>query len=248
MGRLAKLHQRRDWRNRSWESLVNYANSTSDVGSVHSQEKTFRKMLLECMNWLGGEDEDIEECNDMKNASSVSDLAAHHRPNIRQVLVWLSAPQQWRDVARRAAKFLEQYGTGIRMSIHANSEFTKENDDPLMFKWPEAGISVIGPVCKFILDQIALHDMSDATLSEAVPIGLCERSGCGRLFMVTRARRRRFCGDRCRSGAYQSGLPRAQRRETVRKYRANLRQMQRSKPIRFPKRKQDKHATYSRPR
>jgi hypothetical protein len=86
---------------------------------------------------------------------------------------------------------------------------------------------VIAPVCKFILEQIERHDIGGEALSDVIPIGLCERSGCGRFFLIERAGRGRFCSDKCRAGAYQEKLTKEQRAARMRKYRATVKEQER---------------------
>lgn len=192
------------------------------------------------MDWIGGGNEDIAQCGDMKDGTPFNDLAIRHRLDIRRVLTWLSDPDQHKELAARAARFLGMFGTGIRMDISANLTFKgNDADEPLLMEWPDACESVIAPVCKFILEQIQRHDIGGEELREVIPIGLCERSGCGRFFVSERTGRGRFCSDKCRAGAYQGKLTKEQRAARMRRYRATLKKL-RNKPIRFAKKKSSK--------
>ena len=75
--------------------------------------------------------------------------------------------------------------------------------------------------------KIERHDIGGEALMEVIPIGLCERSGCGRFFLIERAGRGRFCSDKCRAGAYQDKLTKEQRAARMRKYRATLKEQER---------------------
>jgi hypothetical protein len=183
------------------------------------------------MNWLGGDNDDIAECRDIKNGASLNTLGARHHEEVRRVLVWLADPNQNVKLAHQATDFL-RHGTGIRMSITPHWDFGKQKDEPLILDWPEACESVVAPVCKFILDQIERHDMFGEELSKVVPIRLCERSGCGRFFITERSNRARFCSSTCRAGAHRDKLSRGEKAAQMRKYRETLKEMRR-KPVRF---------------
>lgn len=192
-------------------------------------------MLSECMNWIGGGDEDVQACLDMKGGASLNELETRHRADIRRVLTWLSAPAKHVELSCLAARFLSVHAAGVRMYIYANGGYKAGADDPLILEYPERCESVIAPVCKFILEQIERHDLGSEELREVIPFGLCGRSGCGRFFVRERVGRR-FCDDKCRAGEYQEKLTHEERAGRMRKYRATLKEF-RNKPIRFAKKK-----------
>ncbi len=238
MAKLAKLPTRKQWSRQIWERLVCYANAQDDRGKAASQKvRYFQPLLSNCMDWIGGDKDDIAECRDMKDGTSLDDLEARYRTDIRRVLTWLSAPDQHSESAARAARFLKLHGTGIKMAIDANINFKADADEPLLTEWPDACEFVISPVCKFILDQIERHDVWGETLKDVAPIGSCERSGCDRFFMIERIGRRQFCSSRCRAADYQGKLTKEQKAARMRRYRATI---DRHKPKRFPKRKSSK--------
>jgi len=191
------------------------------------------------MDWIGGVDEDLEECRDIKAGTSLNDLEGRYRADIRRVLTWLSAPDRYSELAARASQFLSIYAARVRMNISANGGYKADADDPLILAWPNSCESVMAPVCKFILEQIERHDIGEEALSDVIPIGLCGRSGCGRFFLIERAGRGRFCSDKCRAGAYQDKLTKEQKAARMRKYRATIKELRR-KPIRFPKKESRK--------
>jgi hypothetical protein len=240
LAKLAKLRLREQWSWRIWESLAHYANAQDDRSTRTPKEREFQALLSNCINWIGGEKEDIAECGDMKDGTPFNDLAIRHHADIRRVLTWLSGPDQHKELAARAARFLGMFGTGIRMAISANPTFVgADADEPLLMEWPDPCESVIAPVCKFIIDQIERHDIGGETLRGVIPIGLCKRPRCGRFFVIERAGRGRFCSSKCRVGDYQDKLTLEQKAARMRKYRATIKEFRR-KPIRFPKRKSGK--------
>jgi hypothetical protein len=94
-------------------------------------------------------------------------------------------------------------------------------------EWPDPCESVIAPVCKFILEQIERHDIGGEALSNVIPIGLCARSGCDRVFVIKRVGRGRFCSSKCRASSYQGKLTKEQRAARMRKYRATRKEQER---------------------
>ena len=227
MAKLAKLPTRKQWTRRIWESLVGYANAQEDRGKAALQKvRDFQRMLSECMNWIGGGDEDVEACLEMNEGASLNDLETRHRADIRRVLAWLSAPDQHIELSARASRFLSVHAAGVRMDISANRDYKADADDPLILEWPNSCESVVSPVCKFILDQIQRHDLGGEALKDVIPIGLCERSGCERFFMIKRAGRGRFCSPKCRAANHQSKLTKEERAARMRKYRATLKEQE----------------------
>lgn len=227
MAKLAKLPARKLWSRQIWESLVCYANAPDDRGRASPQKlATFKAVLTRCMDWIGGVDEDLGECGDIKEGTSLNDLEARYREDIRRVLTWLSVPGRHCALGARAAQFLSDYAAGVRIEISANGAFAANGDDPLILEWPDACESVIAPVCKFVLEQIARHDTGEEKLSDVVPIGLCQRSACHCFFMIERAGRGRFCSSKCRASAHQDKLTKEQKAARMRKYRATIKEQE----------------------
>ncbi len=227
MAKLAKLRRRESLSWRIWETLARYANTQNGRCIGHAQERDFQTLLSNCMNWIGGDKDDIAECRDLGDGTPLNDLEIRYRPDIRRVLTWLSDPDQHSELGARAARFLSIYAAGVRMDISANGDYKGDADDPLLMEWPDPCESVIAPVCKFILEQIERHDIGGERLSKVVPVGLCARSGCGSVFVSERTGRGRFCSDKCRAGAYQQKLTKEQRAARMRKHRATLKEQER---------------------
>jgi hypothetical protein len=150
------------------------------------------------------------------------------------MLAWLIAPDRWKSVsekkeflcqefAAKAGEFLRYHATGIRLFIGANTEFDQASADSdgrrLIYVWPEWCISVITPVCKFVVDQIGRYDKHEELLQKVIPIGHCARPGCERFFIIERVGRGRFCSDSCRSKAGQSATTKAENAARMAVYR-----------------------------
>jgi hypothetical protein len=244
LAKLAKLRERNFWCRRIWQSLARYANTGDGTGTSPQQVQDFQKLASNGMDWIGGVDDDIRECLDVKGGASLKVLATRYRPDIRRILTWLSAPDRHRELAPHAVNFLRLHGTGIKMHLEGNPSFdATETGGPLVFEWPDLCVSVVSPVCKFILDQIELHDPGKKQ-RDVIPIGMCERPGCGGFFVIERVGRGRFCSSKCRAGAYQDKMTREEKAARMRKYRERIKQLKR-KPIRFAKRR-GANVTYKR--
>jgi hypothetical protein len=229
LAKVAKLQIRKEWLRGIWESFVRYANVNDDQsnrGRTSTQKvRAFQEVLIHCMNWIGGESEDIAACMDMKDGARLADLEVRHRAEIKRVLAWLTAPERYRELAVKAVDFLGRYGNGVRLHICENSSFKAGSDEPIITQWPDSCESVVSPVCRFILDQIELHDSEGVELNDVVPVGRCSRAGCDQFFVVERAGRGRFCSDKCRARNYQDGLTKEEKAARMSKYRATIKEM-----------------------
>jgi len=113
------------------------------------------------------------------------------------------------------------------MDISANGGYKAGADEPLLMEWPDGCESVVSPVCKFMLEQVERHDIGEERLKDVIPIVLCERSGCDRLFIIERAGRGRFCSSKCRAADYQSKRTKEEKAARMRKYRATRKEQER---------------------
>jgi len=231
LAKLPKLQIRKEWLREIWESFVRYANVKDDQsnrsGASTQKVQAFEETITRCMNWIGGQGDDIAACLDIKDGARLADLEVRHRADIKRVLAWLTAPERHRELAVKAVDFLGRYGYGISMDISPNWGFKECTDEPMTIQWPDSCESVVSPVCRFILDQIELHDSEGAELNDVVPLGTCGRAGCDRFFVVERAGRRRFCSDACRAKAHQGRLTKEQKAAKIRKYREADKERQR---------------------
>jgi hypothetical protein len=201
-----------------WESLVGYANSVS-----HG------------LGWIRGAGDDLENCKDIQAGSSMESLAARYLPDLRHVLTWLSDPVKHVDEAFGAVDYLRMYGAEIIMMWSTTDLFISRQDgEPLIDEWPRSCSAVISPVCRFLKDQIDRHDRDGERLRDVIPIGLCDRPGCGKFFLFERVGRKRFCSDVCRAKNAESSKTKEEKAARMRKYRENVKEMAR-KPIRIAK-------------
>ncbi len=228
MAKVAKLRIRKEWLWRIWEGIVRYANGNDDQSNQASirRLRDFRTLVVECMNWIGGTDDDIEECMDIKDGATLTDLEVQYRADIKRVLAWIAAPDRHRALGAKAVDFLSRHGTGIRMHISAYG--SGDTDEPLLLQWPDFCDSVVSPLCRFILDQIELHDSEEAKLKDVIPVGKCSRTGCNRFFMIERVGRKQWCGSKCRAKAREGRLSKEEKAAKMRKYRAGRKEQERA--------------------
>ena len=209
------------WERRIWDALVHYANS----GEVAA----FSKIVNAGMDWIGGPTEDgdvgdLEVCRDYQTDSSLASLGTRYLPEVRNLLTWLSSPaQKDGDSTIRAVDFLDSHGTGkaVKMALTANTEHTDGEGRSLIFVWPDDLKSVLSPVCRFILDQIVRHDTGGERLRDVIPIGLCDRPGCGkfRVMRLVREDKHFFCSSLCRATFGQSNKTKEEKRDYARQNR-----------------------------
>jgi hypothetical protein len=248
LAKLASLQQRRE--RQIWDVLVAYTNAGTGGGSATNAQQ-FKTLVSASLDWIGGDYDDIQVCPDLEELvasrgvkllssgqaeiePAMKSLADRYRSKIRQVLTWLSDPQQHRDLAVHAADFLRIHGTNIRMHLEANPRYDEGEDRTLVSEWPDHIGSVVSGVCRFILDHIERHDDEGERLRDAMPIGLCEKPGCGKFFVIQRVGRGRFCSSLCRSKDNQAHMTKKEKAERMRRYRQDCKDMSR-KPIRFAK-------------
>lgn len=208
--------RKQGWERRIWGAVIDYVNTATPA----HQRQPFEKLVNMTLDWISGDESDMEGCRDLER-TPLDALANQYRPELANVLTWLSDPAKHRGFAGQAVEFLRKFSSAIRVHIDGNAGF-KNADDPLVFEWPDEIGSVITPLCKFILDQIQRHDINGEPLRDVVPIGQCERAGCNQFFVIERVGRTRFCSGLCRAKVNQSLLPKEVRAERMRKYRQGL--------------------------
>lgn len=218
-----------------WEAIIAYANAGPHDDAL-VQMKNFMTMLAEGVGWIGGVFDDLAHCEDVQGQDKLADvrsrivavlerrvLEERYRPGIKRVLTYLAAPERYGDLAAfHAIEFLRLHGTAIKMHI-GSSGFAPEVGLLISEYWPEKIGSVVSPVCKFILDQIERHDEGREPLREVIPIGLCERPGCGKFRIIKKQRKGHvFCSDLCRSNFGQANKSKETKAAYMKKHRATV--------------------------
>ncbi len=237
-----RAQQRREWERRIWSALVDYANTG----------ERFETLLVACLDWIGGDADDLEECRDMQRGASLESLAVTYREGIGAVLAWLSVPQD-RQRAQTACRFLMHHGNAIKMTWSDVSFDPTDKDSMLISEWPDTIGSVVAPVCRFIKEQIERHDIMGEPLRDAIPVGMCDRPGCGKFRLMKLNRPGHFfCSNLCKATFHQASKTSEERAQYMRRYRKTL---DRNKPEgrspsgetrTKPKQAEDEMSTYKR--
>jgi hypothetical protein len=263
LAKLAKLQKSGSEEREVWEAVIRYANARPD-DSASTRARDFDALIKAAFDLIvsdrSADLNDIEICDDVdqiNTRASLEALADRYRTDFRFMLAWLVAPDMWfrvheedeftyQEFAQNAGDFLGKHATGIRMEVMTNTEYLPTTAKNLDNRWladtfPTQCVSVIAPVCKFILDQIVRHNKGEE-LRKVIPIGHCKRPGCERFFFIERVGRGLFCSDLCRVKFNSSKMTKEQNAEKMRKYRATLKDMN-SMPLGIEKRMKKVQAT-----
>jgi hypothetical protein len=256
MAKIAKSQKSESQEREIWEAIIRYANARPD-DSASTRTRDFDSLIkagFDVVDTIRVDGlDDTEICDDVDQTdvrASLEALADVYRTDFRFMLAWLVAPYMWflvneeeefsyQEFAQNAGDFLGHHALGIRMQVMTNTEYLPTTDKDLDNHWlvdttPIQCVSVIAPVCKFILDQIVRHNKGEE-LRKVIPIGHCKRPGCERFFFIERVGRGLFCSDLCRVKFNSSKMTKEQNAEKMRKYRATLKDMS-SKPLVIEKR------------
>lgn len=207
-----RAEQRYQWERQIWEALVEYANTG----------EKFKNLVRLGLDWINGDIDDLELCQDFKAGANLETLATRYRKGIREVLSWLSAPGISPDAAK-ACWFLMDHGNRIEMTWTESDFKPNDPDSMLLLEWPEKLGSVVAPVCRFIKEQIDRHDLSGEPLRDVIPVGLCDRPGCGKFRVIKHIRPGHFfCSNICKAMFHQASKTPEERAAYMRGYRKAL--------------------------
>ncbi len=224
---MGKLGNKEEWQRSIWEKLVTYANAPESEVSA-----AFTPLLNAGMDWIGGEGldghgnlNDLALCFDIdesRGAGQLDELAVRYQPKVRELLMWLSDPSQYRALGNQCAYFLMVFGADIQMEWAHNAGYRP--GQPLLTEAPDAMHSVLSPVCRFLKDQIDRHDNGGESLKTALPIALCDRPGCGRfrIVKVSRDAAHVFCSNLCKATFHQAAKTKNAKAEYMREYRGTV--------------------------
>lgn len=218
---------------RVWEAIIAYANADPD-GEARMQTENFVTMLTESIARIGGGFDDLKVCDDVQGQDIFTVLEnrileERYRPEIKRVLTYLAAPERHGDLAAQAVEFLRRHGTEIKMHIGSNG-FDPEGGLLISQYWPNEIGSVVSPVCKFIIDQIERHDEGHEPLREVIPIGLCDRPGCGKFRIIKKQRKgNMFCSTLCRANFSQANKSKEEKAAYMKKHRATVKRRAKKK-------------------
>jgi hypothetical protein len=189
-----------------WRGVVQYVNAQDLDDSAYTK---FSVLLQFCSEpgFSGGfegasfVDLTLARTQGMTAEQAIQFCCGLYQPKLRTLLSWLCAPDKHKDLSREAIDFLWRNAIGIESKPEINDEadFDAESDTACpIFYWKHTRYkTVMSPICKFILDHVEQYHDGTIDLDEAVPIGQCERPGCGKFFVPERTGKKKFCSQRC---------------------------------------------------
>ena len=227
-----------------WQGIVDYANA--DLRSDRHAARNLIQLVVYCFQRLGiGGPHNVLKIVELGRGNlqrqmtieeSFAYFGAHYQPDFRRLLSWLCAPNEHSQLRVGAIEFLQDMIQGFeinigqpdyvvmpgnkRLSVEQASREIKSKDR-LLFILPtlRSCASVMSPIGRFLIDQIVMYQNGEITQSEALPIRLCDKAGCGRFKLPQKQRVKCFCSDRCRSAHYQRTRPAEERNKYMREWR-----------------------------
>jgi hypothetical protein len=179
-----------------WAALVEFANTGQKLSDL----------AVLGIELIGGHRSELEDvCRDIRDGAIQETRFTRYREGIRTVLAWLSAPEK--GPAEKACRFLRNHANTIRMVWTRNNYYDPKdpNDPPVLLESPKKLGSVVAPICKFIKEQIDRHDLRGVPLRDVIPIGMCDRPGCGKFRMIKLYRPGLFfCSNLCKASFHQA--------------------------------------------
>jgi hypothetical protein len=197
-------------RRRTWKLLIDYCNSGKGFGR-----------LIDAT--LADIDGDREMCADFAGGREIRELAREYLTPTRELLRWLSKPQQ-KTLGVRCCKFLEEHGANITWRWqYGNFDEHRPDDTFLLDDYPAAMPSVMSPICRFVKDQIDLHSKYFLPLHLAIPVARCHLQGCGKFRLIEKLRKGPvFDSDNCRAKYRQLKMSKRSKAAYMRDYRERL--------------------------
>jgi len=206
---------------RTWQQIADYANAdlTDNAKALKAAEHLIRGLdeRMSFVDLVGKpvKGESLEQ--------RFSRQAVWHQPTVRGLLNWLCQPTPdkviptWEgvDIPPMMISPVDALYAELsdeRLTQQFDPQFDEDSEDyyPFYFVREVGFHSILGPLCKFIVDE--LEDSG-----EIAPVRLCERVGCGKFMVSERRGRKRFCSDQCRALSFQRS--REDWTEYMRRYR-----------------------------
>lgn len=116
----------------------------------------------------------------------------------------------------------------IHVDVKASRETTKGRQAFQFVPRLEECPSIMSPIYEFMFDRLFEREYG---VSEAIPVGICERENCFRFMLLEREGRKKFCSDTCRRLAYQQAS--GNWNEYMRAYRKKKRESSTGKETRM---------------
>lgn len=213
-----------------WAGIVAYANA--DFGSAASDHVAdFQGLYKGCICWL---DPTIGTFSDsmpsafskemngvLEGKLSATEVLMGHQQSLRQILKWLALAEQSETEKQEAFSLFVKTVQSIKWEFDRNPKFdSKRPASAFWIKTPVQFPQVIAPLCEFLWRQVERYKSGDGDLKEILPIGLCDRPGCGRFRVIKTHRAGHFfCSNLCKATFHQSKKSNKDRAEYMRDWR-----------------------------
>jgi hypothetical protein len=192
---------------RIWMGIIQYANAdlSTEARAYASLFKVLYELtpspeLTEFKLTEFGEDDDflyLSELSGTRKRDLIS-LAVYYQKSLKSLLLWLCWPKSHPELRFGSLRFLEVNAHGEDWHIDYNEdpvsdggELDDEGKSPFLYFVKETKfVSVMGPICKFILEFV-----DDPP--RPLPIRTCKRAGCDKLILPERMGRKEYCSPKC---------------------------------------------------
>lgn len=214
-----------------WTGIVEYSNADFGGAAASGHVSDFQGLYKGCIRWLDptiGTFSDTmpsafseEMRNVLEGKLSAAEVFIGHQQSLRQILKWLALADQSEDEKQEAFAIFLKTVQSIKWEFDLNPKFdSKRPSAAFWIKTPVQFPQIIAPVFEFLWRQVERYRASDGDLKEILPIGLCDRPGCGRFRTIKTHRKGHFfCSNLCKASFHQSNKSNKARAEYMREWR-----------------------------
>jgi hypothetical protein len=223
-----------------WERIVLFANSDASDSADNEMFAAFRA----CVRWIDpgvvGELSSAVPaavCKDVadirEGTQSYTALATKYQAEIKKVLFWLSKWPEKVDpeLAKEALAILRHNVDAIEWEFHVNDRLDASvRRTAFYFELTVQYQLIASPISLFIWRQMERYRQSGGQLKEIIPLGLCDRPGCGRFRVVKNRREGRFfCSNLCKATFHQNAKPKEEKAKYMRERRTKIERLKMAK-------------------
>jgi hypothetical protein len=212
------LHPAAGREKRIWRGIIGYVNGdlSVDAQPYINLVEVLRELTPE-LTQLGGSHElrGISfYLSDLTSSTIRKDflaLAVQYHQALRNLLLWLCRPKSHTELRDDALRFLEFGARSESWHIDLKEnpltqrgwgDFDEKKERPILYFIKDVKYSsLMGPICKFILEYV------DDPREKDLPIQICKRPGCGKFILPERVGRKEFCSSLCGSRLAQEKKP-----------------------------------------
>jgi hypothetical protein len=192
---------------RVWMGIVRYVN-----GDLKTEAKAYASLLkilyeltpapelTEFKLAEFGENDDFLYLSELsgERSSDLISLATHYQQPLTKLLLWICKPKSHPELRAGALRMLDVnvHGEDWRIDytedpIAGLGDFDEEKGSPFLYFVKEVKFaSIMTPICKFIFEYV-----DDPP--KRLPIRICKRPDCDKLFIPERMGRKEYCSPQC---------------------------------------------------